>query len=184
MNTCHLPIAGDIVLFKEIWFSAGDKKRIGAGDCTWALMADVGIKDLKGEKDCVGVAADSRECAPADSTGVGWWRMLLKCNSAGWSTCVGDSGQSCGNEKMDQIQGAVCYRNAQVDSSRYWQCWLWNERPACWPGYSVTVLCLQVRYSMSILSVRVCLAQEHNRVTDPSQHLLPILNPKSNKLII
>ena len=33
-------------------------------------MADVGVKDLKGEKD-IGVATDSRECAPADSTGVG-----------------------------------------------------------------------------------------------------------------
>jgi len=32
-------------------------------------MADVGVI-LKGEKD-VGVATDSRECAPADSTGVG-----------------------------------------------------------------------------------------------------------------
>ena len=33
-------------------------------------MADVGVKDLKGEKG-VGVATDNRECAPADSTGVG-----------------------------------------------------------------------------------------------------------------
>jgi len=33
-------------------------------------MADVGVKDLKGEKD-VGVATDSRECAPAVSNGVG-----------------------------------------------------------------------------------------------------------------
>ena len=106
MNTCHLPVAGDIVLFKEIWFSAGDNKRIGAGDCTWALMADVGVKDRKGEKS-VGVATDSRECAPAVSTGVGWWRMLLKCNSAGWSTCVGDSGQSCGNNQIQGLQWFV-----------------------------------------------------------------------------
>jgi len=33
-------------------------------------MADVGVKDLKGEKD-VGVATDRRECAPAVSNGVG-----------------------------------------------------------------------------------------------------------------
>ena len=113
-----LPIAGDIVLFKEIWFSAGDNRRIGAGDCAWALMADVGVI-LKGEKD-IGVATDSREWAPADSNGVGWWRMLLKCNSAGWSTCAGDSGQSYGNGQIQEIQWFVTEMLLKTGRSSCW----------------------------------------------------------------
>lgn len=78
-------------MFKEIWFSVGDNKRIGVGDCIWVLIVDAGVKDLKGEKD-IGVVIDSRECVLVDSIGVGWWRMLLKCNLVGWFICVGDFG--------------------------------------------------------------------------------------------
>lgn len=97
----NLPTAGDIVMFKDLWLQADDNKWAGAGDWTreWALTADVGVKGLNGEKDWVGVATDNREWAPADSNGVGWWKMLLKCNSEGCSTCVGDSGQSYKNSK-------------------------------------------------------------------------------------
>lgn len=100
-NGHNLPTAGDTVLFKDIWFQAGDKKWAGAGDWTreWALTADAGVKGLNGEKDWVGVATDNREWAPADNNGVGWWRMLLKCISEGCSTRVGDSGQSYENNK-------------------------------------------------------------------------------------
>lgn len=98
----NLPTAGDIVMFKDLWLQADDNKWAGAGDWTreWALTADVGVKGLNGEKGWVGVATDNREWAPADSNGVGWWKMLLKCNSEGCSTCVGDSGQSYKNSKV------------------------------------------------------------------------------------
>ena len=98
----NLPTTGDIVMFKDLWLQADDNKWAGAGDWTreWALTADVGVKGLNGEKDWVGVATDNREWAPADSNGVGWWKMLLKCNSEGCSTCVGDSGQSYKNSKV------------------------------------------------------------------------------------
>lgn len=98
----NLPTAGDIVMFKDLWLQADDNKWAGAGDWTreWTLTADVGVKGLNGEKDWVGVATDNREWAPADSNGVGWWKMLLKCNSEGCSTCVGDSGQSYKNSKV------------------------------------------------------------------------------------
>ena len=89
-------MAGDkiIVLLWDMWLSKGDIKRIGVGDCTWALMAEVGVYGLKGEKDWVGVETDRREWAPALSTDIGRWRMLLNGNSGGWSECVGDAGQS------------------------------------------------------------------------------------------
>ena len=61
------------------------------------------MKGLNGEKDWVKEATDSRECAPADSTGVGWCWMLLECNSTGWSKWVGDSGQSCKRNKINLL---------------------------------------------------------------------------------